>query len=56
MPNVAPSVVEPSPTASEIRAPWMIRLNTSRPKESVPIQCAALGRASACAASTVSGS
>ena len=39
-----PSAVEPMPTASEIRAPWMMRLQTSRPKESVPIQCARLGR------------
>ena len=55
-PIVPPSAVEPMPTASEIRAPWMMRLNTSRPKESVPIQCARLGRASARAASMVSGS
>ena len=33
-----PSAVEPMPTASEIRAPWMIRLQTSRPNESVPIR------------------
>ena len=42
-PNSEPSAVEPMPTASEMRAPWMIRLQTSRPKESVPIQCRASG-------------
>ena len=42
-PNDEPSAVEPMPTASEMRAPWMIRLQTSRPKESVPIQCRASG-------------
>ena len=38
-----PSTVAPMPTASEIRAPWTIRLQTSRPNELVPIQCTALG-------------
>ena len=42
-------------TASEIRAPWMILAKTSRPKESVPIQCWEPGGARACAESTVSG-
>ena len=51
-----PSAVAPMPTASEIRAPCTIRLQTSRPNESVPIQCAALGAASRCAESTLSGS
>ena len=51
-----PSAVEPIPTASEMRAPWMIRLQTSRPKESVPIQCVKLGWVSAWAESTESGS
>ena len=51
MPKIAPSVVEPIPTASEIRAPWMMRLQTSRPNELVPIQCLKSGRASACAES-----
>jgi len=30
-PIEAPSAVEPMPTASEIRAPWMILAQTSRP-------------------------
>ena len=51
-----PSTVAPMPTASEMRAPWTIRLQTSRPNESVPIQCTALGAASRCAESTLSGS
>ena len=51
-----PSAVAPMPTASEIRAPWTIRLQTSRPNESVPIQCRALGAASRCAELTLSGS
>ena len=55
-PIEAPSAVEPMPTASEIRAPWMIRLQTSRPKESVPSQCRVLGAASRCVESTLSGS
>ena len=42
-PKMAPSVVEPMPTASDIRAPWMILAQTSRPKESVPIQCCSVG-------------
>ena len=42
-PIETPSAVEPMPTASEIRAPWTMRLQTSRPKESVPSQCAQLG-------------
>ncbi len=50
-----PSAVDPMPTASDMRAPWMIRLQTSRPNESVPIQCCALGAESACAESTVNG-
>src|SRR6185312_5801284 len=54
-PKIAPSVVEPIPTASEMRAPWMMRANMSRPKASVPNQCWALGGASAWAESTVSG-
>ena len=51
-----PSAVAPMPTASEIRAPCTIRLQTSRPNESVPIQCARSGAASRCAESTLSGS
>ncbi len=51
-----PSAVEPMPTASEMRAPWTMRLQTSRPNESVPIQCSALGGASRWAESTLSGS
>src|SRR6266852_1233167 len=50
-----PSAVDPMPTASDMRAPWMIRLQTSRPNESVPIQCCTLGAESACAESTVNG-
>ena len=38
-PNNEPSAVDPMPTASDIRAPWMILDQTSRPNESVPIQC-----------------
>ena len=34
-----------SPTVSEIRAPIRSRLNRSRPRWSVPSQCAALGEA-----------
>ena len=54
-PIVAPSAVEPMPTASEMRAPWMMRLQTSRPKESVPSQCARSGDASAMRGIDVSG-
>jgi len=54
-PKKPPSAVEPMPTASEIRAPWMMRAQTSRPKESVPNQCCMPGAASAWAESTVSG-
>ena len=39
-------MIEPSPTASEIRDPPTIRLNTSRPMKSAPSQCAAPGFAS----------
>ena len=47
-----PSAVEPMPTASEMRAPWMIRLQTSRPKSPFPSSAARSGGASACAEST----
>ena len=50
-----PSTVAPMPTASEMREPCTIRLQTSRPNESVPIQCRASGAASRCAESTLSG-
>jgi len=51
-----PRNVAPIPTASDMRAPWTIRLQTSRPNESVPSQCSALGGASRCVESTLSGS
>src|SRR4029077_3189259 len=50
-----PSAVAPMPTANDIRAPWTIRLQTSRPNESVPIQCRESGEARRCAESTLSG-
>jgi hypothetical protein len=46
MPIREPSTIEPSPTASEIREPPTMRLNTSRPMKSAPNQCALPGRAS----------
>ena len=49
-----PPIVQPAndavkPTKSAMRAPYMIRLITSRPNSSVPNQCSALGRANCCA-------
>ena len=32
-----PSMIEATPTVSEMRAPWMMRLNTSRPIMSAPM-------------------
>ena len=49
-------MIDPQDAALLLRQrPWMIRLQTSRPNESVPIQCCELGAESACAESTVRG-
>ncbi len=55
-PSTQPSVVEPMPTASEMRAPWTMRLKMSRPMKSAPSRCCAEGRASDTDALVVSGS
>src|SRR5690606_38867460 len=43
MPSTPDSSTTRKPTSSDSRPPWMTRLNTSRPKSSVPNQCSALG-------------
>src|SRR5512144_696957 len=55
-PRVAPTTAEPKPTRSAVREPWISRDSTSRPKASVPSQCAVLGAASMAPKSTASGS
>jgi len=42
-PRRKPDRVEPTPTASEMRAPWMIRLSMSRPMKSAPSRCSSVG-------------
>ncbi len=44
-PIVQPMNEAANPTNSAMRAPYMIRLMTSRPNSSVPNQCSVLGRA-----------
>ena len=43
MPSTLDSTTTEKPTVSDSRPPWITRLNTSRPKSSVPNQCAAPG-------------
>ncbi len=42
-PRIEPRNTETTPTCSERRAPYTTRERVSRPRWSVPIQCAALG-------------
>src|SRR3954465_12365101 len=51
-----PSAVAHRPTASEMRAPWTMRLKTSRPMKSAPRRCIPPGRASEAGASVAVGS
>src|SRR5437764_7827365 len=55
-PSVAPSTEAPKPTISAVRERKSSRESTSRPNESVPSQCASVGRASIAPKSTASGS
>jgi hypothetical protein len=43
VPTIVPPITERKPTASEMRAPKMTRLMTSRPMLSVPNGCPQLG-------------
>src|SRR3954464_8656409 len=51
-----PSAVAHRPTASEMRAPWTMRLKTSRPMKSAPRRGIPPGRASEAGASVAVGS
>ena len=51
-----PMIVAPSATASDTRAPWISRLNTSRPIMSAPIRYTGPGAASDALALVLKGS
>ena len=54
-PRLQPNTAERMPTASAVREPNTMRLNTSRPYWSVPNQCASPGADSMAAKSISSG-